>query len=35
MKNSGCIISRSGETSAHGGGGSGGIVWLKLLSFTI
>eukprot|EP01084_Bolivina_argentea_P231460 390334_1 len=35
MKTAGCIISASGETSAHGGGGSGGVIWLKCLSFNI
>eukprot|EP00483_Globobulimina_turgida_P002272 UN02274 len=33
FKGKGCVLSASGQTSIHGAGGSGGILWLKCLSF--
>eukprot|EP00486_Rosalina_sp_Unknown_P003034 CAMPEP_0201569164 /NCGR_PEP_ID=MMETSP0190_2-20130828/10698_1 /ASSEMBLY_ACC=CAM_ASM_000263 /TAXON_ID=37353 /ORGANISM="Rosalina sp." /LENGTH=177 /DNA_ID=CAMNT_0047991177 /DNA_START=146 /DNA_END=675 /DNA_ORIENTATION=+ len=32
FKGDGCVISASGQTSVHGGGGSGGVLWLRTLS---
>ena len=32
LKGTGCIITSSGQTSTHGGGGSGGILWLRCLN---
>eukprot|EP01083_Nonionella_stella_P200610 734543_1 len=34
FKGNGCVLSASGQTSSHGGGGSGGVLWLKCISFS-